>query len=340
VSALWVGGAALILSWALTGWVRRYALRRSLLDMPNPRSLHERPVPRGGGLAIAIVILAGVALGWLLGWVSARSALALVGGGGAVAGIGWIDDRRGVAPEIKAAVQGCAALWALTWLGGFPRIHWGGETIPLGALGWVVGTIGIMWGINFYNFMDGIDGLAGGEAVAVSLAATLLLGVTAYPELALVCALIAGSSAGFLIWNWPPARIFLGDVGSAFLGFMFSVLAVMSENAGALPVVGWLLLLGVFFVDATITVARRIASGEPWYRAHRTHAYQRAVQAGRSHRQVTLAILGLDVVLAGLVWIGWTNPARMPAIVGIGILLLATIYWLVERWSPMWKATS
>jgi Fuc2NAc and GlcNAc transferase len=118
------------------------------------------------------------------------------------------------------------------------------------------------------------------------------------------------------------------------------VLAVMSENAGALPVVGWLLLLGVFFVDATVTVARRIASGEPWYRAHRTHAYQRAVQAGRSHRQVTLAILGLDLVLAGLVWIGWTHPTRMPAMIGVGILMLATVYWLVERQSPMWKATS
>jgi Fuc2NAc and GlcNAc transferase len=221
-----------------------------------------------------------------------------------------------------------------------PRLHWGGEAIHLGALGWAVGTIGIMWGINFYNFMDGIDGLAGGEAVTVSLGAALLVGASAHPELVLICALIGGSSAGFLVWNWPPARIFLGDVGSAFLGFMFSVLAVMAENAGALPVVGWLLLLGVFFVDATLTVARRIASGEPWYRAHRTHAYQRAVQVGYSHRRVTLAIMGLNVVLAGLTWVGWTDPPRMPAMVGLGVLLLAGVYWLVERWSPMWKATS
>ncbi|HJR49581.1 MAG TPA: glycosyltransferase family 4 protein [Gemmatimonadales bacterium] len=329
----------MFLAWALTGWVRRYALRRSVLDMPNPRSLHEQPVPRGGGLAVAIVILGGITIGWLAGWVAGRTALALVAGGGAVAGIGWIDDRRGVAPGIKAAVQCLAAVWALAWLGGFPHLGWGGGAIPLGALGWFVGTVGIMWGINFYNFMDGIDGLAGAEAVAVSLAA-LLLGAAAGSELLLVCALIGGSSAGFLVWNWPPARIFLGDVGSAFLGFMFSVLAVMSENTGALPVVGWLLLLGVFFVDATITVARRIASGQPWYRAHRTHAYQRAVQSGYSHRQVTLAIMGLNVVLAGLAWVGWTRPARMPAMAGLGILLLAVVYWLVERRSPMWKAAS
>ncbi len=337
---LWVGGTALFLTWALTGWVRRYALHRSVLDMPNPRSLHERPLPRGGGLAVAIVILGGITIGWLAGWVAGRTALALVGGGTAVAVIGWIDDRRGAAPGIKAAVQCGAAVWALAWLGGLPHLHWGGEAIRLGALGWIVGTVGIMWGINFYNFMDGIDGLAGAEAVAVSLAALLLLGAAPGTEVTLVCALIGGSSAGFLVWNWPPARIFLGDVGSAFLGFMFSVLAVMSENTGALPVVGWLLLLGVFFVDATITVARRIASGEPWYRAHRTHAYQRAVQSGCSHGQVTLAIMGLNAVLAGLVWIGWTRPARMPAMVGVGILLLAIVYWLVGRRSPVWKADS
>ncbi len=339
MKALWVAAAALLLSWALTGWVRRYALRRSLLDMPNPRSSHDRPVPRGGGLAVAIVMLAGVALGWVLGWISPRSALALLGGGGAVAAVGWIDDRRGLAPGIKAAVQCCAALWALAWLGGFPRISWGGEAAQLGALGWIVATVGIMWGINFYNFMDGFVGLAGSEAVAVSLAAALMLGAGAYPDLVMICALIGGSSAGFLIWNWPPARIFLGDVGSAFLGFTFSVVAVMAENREALPVVGWLLLLGAFFVDATITVARRIARGEPWYRAHRTHAYQRAVQAGYSHRQVTLAIMGLNVALAGLTWVGWTNPARMPAMIGLGVLLLVLVYWLIERWSPMWKAT-
>jgi Fuc2NAc and GlcNAc transferase len=338
VRPIWVGGVALLLAWVLTGWVRRYAVRRALLDLPNARSLHERPVPRGGGLAVAVVTLGGIVLAALAGWVSPRTAVALVGGGGTVALIGWIDDRRGLAPATKAAGQVCAALWALAWLGGLPQLRWGENVLYLGPFGTAVATVGIVWGTNFYNFMDGIDGLAAGEAVTVSVGAILLLRGTGLAELVLVGALIGGSSAGFLLWNWPPARIFLGDVGSAFLGFVFAVLAVISENSGGPPVAVWLLLLGVFFVDATLTVARRIASGEPWHRAHRSHAYQRAVGAGFSHRTVTLAIMSLNVVLVGLTWVGWTQPARVPAMVGLGALVLVGVYLLVERRNPMYPA--
>lgn len=336
--SLWFGGIALVLAWILTGRVRRYALQRGLLDLPNVRSSHDRPVPRGGGLAVVAVTLSNVALAAVAGWLSARTAIALIGGGGAVALVGWIDDRRGLAPLTKAAVQACASLWALAWLGGLPELRWGEAALHVGAMGWVLGTVGVMWGINFYNFMDGIDGLAAGEAVTVSAAAILLLGGTGHADVVVVGALVGGSSAGFLLWNWPPARIFLGDVGSAFLGFMFAALAVMSENSGGLPVAGWLLLLGVFFMDATLTVARRILSGQPWYRAHRSHAYQRAVQAGRSHRSVTLAIAGLNVMLAGLTWVGATYPARMPAMVGLGGMLLLAVYLLVERQKPMYPS--
>ena len=337
MSLLVIGALTLGIAWVLTGWVRRYALRRGLLDLPNPRSSHGRPVPRGGGLAIVIVTLTGIALAAWAGYVPARTAVALVGGGGAVALIGWLDDRRGLPPTVRAAVQVCAAAWALAWLGGFPHLRWGGTVLQLGPMGWGLATIGIVWGINFYNFMDGIDGLAAGEAATVSAAVILLLGGTRHDILVPVV-LVGGASAGFLLWNWPPARIFLGDVGSAFLGYLFAVLAVISENSGALTVVGWLLLLGVFFVDATLTVARRIAKGEPWYRAHRSHAYQRAVQAGFSHRAVTLAVLGLNLVLAGLTWVGVTYPARMPAMIGLGGILLLAVYLLVERRKPMYPS--
>jgi Fuc2NAc and GlcNAc transferase len=333
-----VGGVALVIAWVLTGWVRRYALRRGLLDRPNARSSHQRPVPRGGGLAIVAVTLGGVVLAAAAGWVSLRVAVALVGGGGAVAWIGWIDDRRGLAPAVKAAVQVCAAAWALAWLGGLPQLRWGDTALHLGPFGWIVAIIGIMWGINFYNFMDGIDGLASVEAVFVSASAILLLGVSGRAGLGVPAALVCGSSAGFLIWNWPPARIFLGDVGSSFLGFLFAVFAVMTENSGALPVTAWLLLLGVFFADATLTVGRRIAIGEAWYRAHRSHAYQRAVQAGFSHRSVTLAVICLDLVLAGLTWVGTADPARMPTMIGLGAILLGAVYVLVERWRPMFPS--
>jgi Fuc2NAc and GlcNAc transferase len=330
-----IAGTALGLTWVLTGWVRRYAISRSLLDIPNPRSLHRQPVPRGGGLAIAAVALTGTIAGGVLHWVPSRLAIALVGGGALVAVIGWLDDRRDVDPLIRAAVQCLAACWAMAWLGGLPRLGAGAVLLDVGIWGWGLGVIGIMWAMNFYNFMDGIDGLAAGEAVSVALAASIPLCGAGYTGLAYVTILIGAASAGFLMWNWPPARIFLGDVGSALLGFLFATLAVASENAGALPVAAWLLLLGVFFVDATLTVGRRIARGEVWYQAHRSHAYQRAVQAGLSHRWVTTTIVLLNLVLGAMVWLGWRRPGSMPWLLALGFGGLGLLYWGVERWRPM-----
>jgi len=144
--------------------------------------------------------------------------------------------------------------------------------------------------------MDGIDGIAGTEAITISGAAAIFLWVQ-NSGLVAVCLLILAAVLGFLIWNWPPAKIFMGDVGSGFLGFVIAVLAIWSENSGAAPLLIWLLLLGVFIVDATITLIVRMARGEKLYEAHRSHVYQLAVQAGYSHKQVTLTILLINIML-------------------------------------------
>ncbi len=279
--------------------MRKYALNKEILDIPNARSSHNHPTPRGGGLPMAVLFITAVALFALAGVVPVRLAIALCGGGLLVAGIGWIDDKKQLSARLRIIIHFLAAVWSLCWLEGLPALNLGFTEFKLYWIGAFLATIGIVWMINLYNFMDGIDGIAGTETISVACAAGVFLFFNGFLPLAIVCGLLACSVAGFLVWNWPPAKIFMGDVGSGLLGFVFAVLAVASENSGALPLLVWWMLLGVFIVDATATLLRRIRRGERWTEAHRTHAYQLAVQAGYSHKQVAFAVIVLNVVLAG-----------------------------------------
>jgi Fuc2NAc and GlcNAc transferase len=330
--------AAGILSWLLASRVRLYALDK-LLDIPNERSSHSRPTPRGGGLAIAVTSLGGILLAAMWQWISWDLAIALFGGGLMIATVGWIDDHRDLPALTRFAVQFLAAGWAMFWLGGLHSLSLGSIVIPLGPLGTLLGTVGIVWAINLYNFVDGIDGLAAGEAVSTGVIGGLLLLGTGHIGLAMIALLIASANAGFLPLNWAPAKLFMGDVGSGMLGYLFAVLAIASENAGSVPILLWTLLLGAFVFDATVTLCRRIAQGERWYHAHHSHAYQRMVQAGRSHAQVSATILAINLVLAGLAIVAWLKPTLFLTAIGTGTVLLSIIYLSVERIRPM-HATS
>jgi len=326
--------AAAILSWLLASRVRLYALDR-LLDIPNERSSHSAPTPRGGGLAIAFTALGGIVLAAMLHWIEWNLAIALVGGGALIAAVGWVDDHRSLSAITRFAVQFFCAGWAMYWLGGLPSLSVGSASLHLGPVGIVLGVIGIVWAINLYNFVDGIDGLAAGEAISTGVIGGLILLAMGQKGLAIVSLLIAAASAGFLPLNWAPARLFMGDVGSGMLGYLFAVLAIASENSGAVPLLLWVLLLGAFVFDATVTLCRRIAHGERWYHAHHSHAYQRMVQAGRSHAQVSTTILLINLVLAILAIIAWLRPALFLMAIGAGAVLLSVIYLSVERIRPM-----
>lgn len=333
LSLLAVFAAAGVSSWVLTGLVRRWMVARGRLDVPNDRSSHVVPTPRGGGLAIAAVVLAGLAGGAALGWLPRHVAVALVGGGLMVGAIGWLDDCYSLKARPRLLVHVAAALWTLGWLGGFPRLDVGATSVALGVAGWVLATLGIVWTVNFYNFMDGIDGIAGGEAVVVGVGGGLLLMMAGAPDLAGISFLIAAASFGFLLWNWSPARVFMGDVGSGVLGYLFAALAATSENRGAVPVLVWVLLLGVFLVDATVTLIRRARDGEPVFNAHRKHAYQRAVQAGWTHARVSAVVMALGVALAGLGWLALRIPAHLLAISLGGLGALVLMHALVIAWA-------
>ena len=325
---------ALPLSWWLTGQVRRYALAHSVLDIPTNRSSHSTPQPRGGGVAIVVVVLAGLLPLRLLGELETGTVIAISGGGILVAAIGWLDDHRSIPAVVRAAVHFGAAAWALTWLGGLEGLHIGPHELYLGTAGAILAAVGIVWCTNLYNFMDGIDGIAGGEAVSAGLLGSVMLVTTGNEGLATVALLIAASSGGFLFWNWPPARIFMGDVGSGFLGFTFCVLALSSEIAGSAPLAAWILLLGVFFFDATTTLVRRVLQRERWYDAHHSHAYQRAVQSGMSHSRVTGIVLCVNFFLGVLAVVGLATAHLLTSVI-IGFLVLSLLYLGVERLRPM-----
>ncbi len=317
---------ALAASWWGTGLVRRFAMAKSLLDIPNERSSHSIPTPRGGGVAIVIVVLSGILMGAAGGWIRGTIALALVPSGAAVALVSWLDDRRGVPQWIRFLVHLAAAAWVV--------YCFGPVAIRLGGLGPIVTVLGIAWIANLFNFMDGIDGLAAGEALTVGLAAVLLCWRAGDLEPTWLAALVVVAAAGFLPWNWSPARIFLGDVGSVFLGFILASLGVLTSQRGDVPALGWLVLLGVFVLDATITLLRRFVRGERWFAAHRSHAYQRAVQAGLTHPQVSGAVMAVNAVLALLVWWAVAVPAREPFAYLAAMALLVILYWSVGHLRP------
>jgi Fuc2NAc and GlcNAc transferase len=327
--------AAAAASLILTHLVRRYAVARSIVDVPNGRSLHDRPVPRGGGLAIAATVLAGMVLLTVFGNLPVTWTIAVAGGGAPIALIGWLDDRQhGTRRRVRGLVHFAGAAWALWWLGGLPALTLGSFVLALPVVGTILAAIGIVWWTNLFNFMDGIDGLAGGQAVTVATAAgVLMLLMGADAVMASPAFLLAGAAAGFLVLNWSPARIFMGDVGSGFIGFVFATLAIATENAGALPLLVWVLLSGVFLFDSTVTLLRRVLRGEEWYDAHCVHAYQRLVTAGRSHAAVTSGIIGVNVLLAVVAYVATFGSVAAAAV--LAVALLAGLYLWVEHVHPM-----
>lgn len=308
---LWLLPLAMGCSLVLTGLIRRYALARRIIDMPNERSSHRIPTPRGGGVAIVVVFLCSVALLWRDGLLATGPFLAIAGSGLAIALVGFLDDHGHVAARWRLLVHFAGAAWALAWLGGMPPLPMWGIEADLGKTGWVIAAFGLVWLLNLYNFMDGIDGIAGIEAVTVCAGGALLWWLLRPDGVEWFLALsLAAAVAGFLFWNFPAARIFMGDAGSGFLGIVLGVLAVQAAWHEPRLLWSWLILLGVFVVDATVTLLRRVKRGEKFYEAHRSHAYQYAARTLGGHVKVSLAVAGINLA--------WLLPVAL--LVGLGHL--------------------
>lgn len=318
-----IGLAALVFLAAVIGteWIRRRALHAGWLDIPGARSSHSVATPRGGGAAIVAAFMGGLVALVGLGAIDRPLFAALAGGGLAIAAIGYADDRYTLAPGLRIVVHFGAAVWALYCLGGMPPLAIGDHVITFGAGGYVLGAVAIVWVLNLFNFMDGIDGIAASEAMFMTAAVVglvLLRGAWQGNEVAAPALLLWAACAGFLVWNWPPAKIFMGDVGSGFLGYIIAVLALADARQNPVAAFTWLLLGGVFFCDATVTLVRRLRRGERASEAHRSHAYQHLARRWRSHRRVTLTIL-----LVNLCWLLPWAAATLARPRWAGIVLLA-----------------
>jgi Fuc2NAc and GlcNAc transferase len=294
ITALLTLVVATLLSAFGVSQIRTLALKTNMLDIPNERSSHERPTPRGGGLAVVIVILIGTLILWGGQALDGRFVGAMFAGG-LVALIGYLDDRGDIAPLHRAGVHFAAAILGLWALGGMPPLEVGFATLQWAWVGHLIGVVGIVWMVNLFNFMDGIDGLAASEAAFIFGVGGVLLGLMQLTGPMLLAVLGLGAFLGFLWWNWPPAKIFMGDVASGFLGYMIAIVAIASTKQG-FPSWVWLVLIGIFFIDATYTLIRRILQGERWYAPHRSHAYQHLTQFFGRHQPVTLLMLAINLL--------------------------------------------
>ncbi|HEY3731932.1 MAG TPA: glycosyltransferase family 4 protein [Steroidobacteraceae bacterium] len=314
--------AALVLALILTGAVRRFAIRHGWLDHPNQRSSHSAPTPRGGGIAIVIASLIALSAQRLLGMVEPRLFAALLVGGLAVSTIGFMDDRRRVSARLRLLVHAGVAVLAMALLGGLPPIQIGAQVLCFGAGGFIFGALAIIWALNLFNFMDGIDGLAAGEAAFVCAAgAVLATCFDAGAGWAAAALAVCAASIGFLIWNWPPARIFMGDVGSGYLGYAIALFALAHGRELPAAIFPWLILGGVFLCDATATLAVRALRRERVFDAHRSHAYQRLARRWHSHRRVTVVVAVINVC--------WLLPSAIFALMHPSLALWTAVVALV-----------
>ncbi len=314
---------SLVVSMAITGYSIGYARRKGMLDHPGQRRSHSAPTPRGGGVGLVAGTLSGLWIvlhgrmhpAYLLGVLMLAGVL--------VAIVGWCDDRRGLAalPRLLAHFLASAAfVWVLV-------------SVAHASWWWVLPLVGVgAWSINLHNFMDGIDGLLGLQLVFVGLAGMLLCTFSGMPVLAATYLVLSAAATGFLVFNLPPARIFMGDVGSGYAGMLVFMLGSLwwANQPHALWAV--LALHAVFVTDATLTLLTRMRQGRRWYTAHREHLYQYLVRSGLSHGITGCLYLSYNiVVVAPLAWLALERPAMGPYVVVFLYTATAATWWLARR---------
>ena len=274
----------------------RLALRLRIHAVPNYRSLHPTTTPRGAGIVVACADLVAVAVGYWLGIIQNSYFLIFFVGGMVVALIGFADDRFDLPAILRLVVQLAGASWILFWFGGMPPLGLGTMVVDLGWIGSVLAALAMVWFFNLFNFMDGIDGIATSGTMYVTAAAASILLINDAYSLALLSALLCAATAGFIYFNWPPARVFLGDSGTSFFSYTIAALILGSLWSDGMSLWTWLILLGYFVVDTTVTLLTRLVTVRKWYHAHRSHAYQNLARIWGDHLKMVRLVLLIELL--------------------------------------------
>lgn len=281
-------------SFSLTYFIKNYMIKKSLVASVNERSSHTTPTPHGGGIALAITWFLGLVYLYFMGDIESNLFYALLFGA-VISIVSFFDDIYELSPKLRLIVQSLVAIIGIVAIGGLNQIDLGFYIIENQIISNVFAFFMIVWFINLYNFLDGINGYAGSESVFLALAGFVLFGGAHF-------AVLAVAVLGFLFWNYNKAKIFMGDVGSTLLGYNVAIFTLYYANLESSNLWIWIILFGVFWFDATLTLLRRKRNGEQISQAHKKHAYQRLTQTGWSHYKVTNYSIGLNIVLFTIVY--------------------------------------
>lgn len=283
-----------LISFSFTYFIKNYMIEKSLVATVNERSSHTTPTPHGGGIALCLTWFIGLVYLYFMGQIESNLFYALLFGA-VISIVSFFDDIYELSPKLRLIIQATVAIGGLYFLGGFETLTFGIFDIQNPILTNVFAFFMIIWFINLYNFLDGINGYAGSEAVFLALAGFVLFGGNHF--------LVLGVAVlGFLYWNWNKAKIFMGDVGSTLLGYNIAIFTIYYANEEATNFWIWIILFGLFWFDATLTLVRRKLNKEKLSQAHKKHAYQRLTQAGWSHYKVTNYSIGLNLLLFAVVY--------------------------------------
>jgi len=306
-----------LFSFLITYLTQRFLSYKNLLVVPDLRSSHKEPKPQGGGLSIILVLIISLLTLDYFDLVQQDQYLFFLIPGLLVAFIGFLDDFWGIKPSIRISIHFLSACLGIYLIGSFPVISFFEHNIDLGVVGICFGLIYTVWLINLYNFMDGIDGLASLEAISVLSGFAL---ISYYVQLdnyfPYLLTILTFSIFGFFVLNFPKSKIFMGDVGSGFLGLVIALISIYSSMNYPQLFWSWLILLGVFLVDASLTLIIRIFRGKKFYIPHSSHAYQKIARKLNSHSKTSIFVVLINVLwlfpLAFLVALG-----RIEGILGV-----------------------
>jgi len=324
--------AILLLGIVLLRYYESYAIKKNILAVPGSRTLHETLTPRGGGIVFSLLFVFSVVILYFIGTIN-FNILMVLGFGAFIASIfGFIDDIVDISASYKLAMQCILAIWSIYWLEASILINWVPYWLSLSII-----TLLLVWILNLYNFMDGVDGMASSGGLFFSLSLALILLHEGHPQTAILFFILAGSLGGFIFFNWPPASIFMGDSGSLFLGYTFGSLLLFTVTTGSLTIWTWLVVFGYFFSDTMVTQIARIIIVKRWYSAHRSHAYQNLARITGSHFKITMGVTTFH-----LIWIlplaFWSVLQPNFALIAVALALLPGVV-LAYLYGPLFSSS-